>query len=66
MDNEKLINMWRKRCIKGGHTPTALVCVNSDGFPVIFSHHETETLEMVWKHLASAPIVSESKEFEKI
>ena len=60
MDNEKLMNVWRKRCIKQGNTPIALVCVNKDGFPVIFSDHKSETLNKVWKHLASAPLLGES------
>jgi len=64
MDNEKLINMWRKRCIKGGNTPIALVCVNNEGFPVIFTDHKSETLDSVWKHLASAPLLGESTHLE--
>jgi len=64
MENEKLINMWRKRCIKGGNTPIALVCVDKDGFPVIFTHHDKKVLDSVWKHLAQAPILGESTHLE--
>lgn len=59
MDNEKIINIWRKRCIRGGNTPIALVCVNKEGFPAIYSSHNKQTLESVWKHLASAPVIDE-------
>lgn len=64
MENEKLINMWRKRCLKGGHTPIALVCVDKDGFPVVFSDHKPATLDKVFKHLATAPLLGESTHFE--
>ncbi len=64
MEREKLINMWRKRCVKGGNTPIALVCVDKDGFPVIFTHHDSETLSMVWKHLANAPLLGGSTHLE--
>ena len=64
MDNEKLINMWRKRCIKAGNTPIALVCVNKDGFPVIYSDHKSETLGKVFKHLAESNVIGESTHIE--
>lgn len=64
MDNEKLINLWRKRCIKGGNVPLALVCVNKDGFPVVFSVHTTEVLDKVFKHLASTDVLGESTHLE--
>ena len=64
MENEKLINMWRKRCLKGGNTPIALVCVTKEGHPIVYSDHKSDTLDKVFKHLASAPLLGESTHFE--
>ena len=60
MSEEKKINGWRNRCIKKGETPIALVCVDSNGFPVVYTEHSSKTMSDVWKHLASAPILGEN------
>ena len=58
MGYKKLINMWRKRCIKGGNTPIALLCVNKEGFPVAVTHHDKDLMAKICKHLAESPIKS--------
>jgi hypothetical protein len=64
MDDEKRINLWRKRCIKGGNVPIALVCVNKEGHPIVFTDHESEIMDKVFKHLAEAPLLGESTHFD--
>ena len=60
MTEEKLINLWRKRCLKNGNMPIALVTVDKDGFPVVYSDHKSDMLNKVFKHLADAPLLGES------
>jgi len=49
-----------KKCLKGKLTPTALICVDNDGFPHVLSQHSSELLQKVYQHLASAPILSDT------
>lgn len=53
-----------KRCLKAKDNPIALVTVDENGFPHIYTQHNPETLDKVWKHLASAPIVGNTTHFE--
>lgn len=64
MTDEKKINGWRNRAVKKGDTPIALVCVDKDGFPIVYTDHSSKTMGDVWKHLASAPMLGESTHFE--
>ncbi|MEK6885140.1 MAG: hypothetical protein AABY22_36250 [Nanoarchaeota archaeon] len=60
MNNEQLINLWRKRCLENGNIPIALVSVDKNGFPVVYSDHKSDILNKVFKHLADAPLLGES------
>jgi len=64
MTNKKILKLWTKKCLRQGLTPTAIVCVDNNGFPHVFSQHDTKVLKMVWEHLATAPIESESTSFD--
>lgn len=64
MDNEKLINMWKRRCLKANHDPVALICVDKKGFPIVMSIHNSELLNQIFKHLAAAPLLDESTHLE--
>lgn len=60
MTTKELLQSWQRRCLKEGHTPIALVCVNEEGNPVVLSHNEPDVLKQVWQHLATVPIVGET------
>jgi hypothetical protein len=64
MDDKELISTWRNRCIRQRCTPIALVCVDKNGFPVVYSQHDQKLLATVWKHLGSAPPIQESGHLE--
>jgi hypothetical protein len=60
MTTKQLLESWQRQCLKKGHNPIALVCVDEEGYPIILSHNEPKVLQKVWQHLATVKILSES------
>jgi hypothetical protein len=54
MDNKKLLNEWRNRCLKKGNTPLALISFDSEGIPTVLSQFDKGVLAKVFKHLSDS------------
>lgn len=64
MDDKELLNRWTKLCLRKNKTPICLVTVSEDGFPHVFTQHNKETLEKVFKHLIETGVIDEKTFFD--
>ena len=50
-EEEKLLNLWKKLCLRNRTTPVALITVDKEGFPHVLTRHSPETMQAVFRHL---------------
>lgn len=64
MNSKELLNRWTKLCLRKKKTPICLITVSEDGFPHVFTHHDKEMLDKVYKHLLESGIIDEKTHFD--
>ena len=60
MDSKALLTRWTKLCLRKKNTPICLITVSDDGFPHVFTHHDKEMLNKVYKHLLDTGVIGEN------
>jgi hypothetical protein len=59
-EQEKILRLWMKKCLKQRVSPIALICYDEGGFPHVYSQYDADLLQKVYQHLADAPVISEN------